>query len=145
MSFGPASAPAAGDSAGEQPSALAQWPIQFHLFNPRSPHFAGADFLLAADCTAFALGSFHPRLMAGKKLGIACPKLDSNQEIYVDKLVALIDEAKINTLTVAIMEVPCCGGLTALAQQAAARAKRRIPVKEIIVGIQGGIQSEEWI
>jgi NAD-dependent dihydropyrimidine dehydrogenase PreA subunit len=146
MSFGSGAAAAPPAAAGgDIPSALGQWPIQMHLFNPRSPHFAGCDFLLAADCTAFALGAFHPRLLAGKKLGIACPKLDSNQEIYRDKLVALIDEARINTLTVAIMEVPCCGGLSALAQQAAAMAKRKIPIKEVVVGIEGGIQSEEWL
>ena len=149
MSFGPGVTAAASNQAQgagtETPTALSQWPIQMHLFNPRSPQFAGCDFLLAADCTAFALGAFHPRLLAGKKLGIACPKLDSNQEIYRDKLVALIDEARINTLTVAIMEVPCCGGLSALAQQAAAMAKRKIPIKEVVVGIEGGIQSEEWL
>jgi ferredoxin len=144
MSFGAAPVPGS-PAGGEHPSALSQWPIQMHLFNPRSPHFTGCDFLLAADCTAFALGAFHPRLLAGKKLGIACPKLDNNQEIYRDKLVALIDEARINTLTVAIMEVPCCGGLTALAQQAAAKAKRKIPVKEVVIGIEGGIQSEDWL
>jgi hypothetical protein len=60
-------------------------------------------------------------------------------------LVALIDESRINTLTVAIMEVPCCGGLTALAQQAAAKAKRKIPVKEVVIGIEGGVQSEDWL
>ncbi len=131
-------------SFGSTP-ALSQWPIQMHLLNPRSAHFTAADFLLAADCTAFALGSFHPQLLAGKKLGIACPKLDSSQETYRDKLVALIDEARINTLTVAIMEVPCCGGLLALAQQALQQAKRTIPLKKVVVGIEGGLISEDWL
>lgn len=135
-------APAAAAS-GE--SALTHWPIQMHLMNPRAPHFTGADFLLAADCTAFALGSFHPEILAGRKLGIACPKLDSNKEIYVDKLVALIDDARINTLTVAIMEVPCCGGLSALAEQAVARAQRRVPLKQVVIGIEGDIISDEWL
>ena len=126
-------------------SALGQWPIQMHLLNPQAHHFAGCDFLLAADCTAFALGSFHPQLLAGRKLGIACPKLDSNKESYIDKLVALIDQARINTLTVAIMEVPCCGGLSALAQTAVGRATRKVPLKQIIIGIEGGLVSEEWL
>lgn len=145
MDLGARSATPAAAASAETPSALGQWPIQMHLFNPRSPHFAGCDFLLAADCTAFALGSFHPKLLAGKKLGIACPKLDQGKEIYIDKLVALIDEARINTLTVAVMEVPCCSGLTAIAQEAAARARRKVPVKEVVVGIEGGIVSEDWI
>lgn len=137
--------PEAPAGSPEQPGALSHWPVQMHLLNPRAPHFAGCDFILAADCTAFALGSFHQRLLAGRKLGIACPKLDSGKEIYLDKLVALIDEARINTLTVAIMEVPCCGGLAALAQEAVARAGRKVPLKRIVVGIEGGVQSEDWL
>ena len=55
-----------------------------------------------------------------------------------------IDDAKINTLTVMIMQVPCCMGLLNLAQQAASQAKRKVPVKYVVVGIQGQILKEEW-
>ncbi len=132
-------------SPSEQPSELTQWPVQFHLQNPHAGYLAGADLLLAADCTAFALGSFHSKLLKGKALAIACPKLDSNQESYVDKLVVMINDSKINTLTVAIMEVPCCGGLLQLAKKALILAGRKIPVKLIVVGIQGEIIKEEWV
>ena len=63
----------------------------------------------------------------------------------VEKIKTLIDVSGINTLTVIIMEVPCCGGLLSLAKEAADQAKRKIPIKKIIVGIQGTIKSEEWL
>jgi hypothetical protein len=71
--------------------------------------------------------------------------LDSNQEIYLDKLTKLIDGAKINTLTVMTMEVPCCTGLLGLAKMAAGNASRKIPIKSIVVGIKGDILKEEWV
>ena len=133
-----------GTEKGKRPSQLRQWPIQLHLISPMAPYFQGKDVLVAADCTAFALGDFHKDYLKGKSLAIGCPKLDSEQEIYIGKITSLIDDAKINTLTVAIMEVPCCGGLLYLAKQAAEKAKRKIPIKKVVVGIQGNIISEEW-
>lgn len=144
MQFNKTAAPASV-ATSEQPSELTQWPVQFHLLNPHAGYLTGADLLLAADCTAFALGSFHSKLLKGKALAIACPKLDSNQESYLDKLVIMINESKINTITIAIMEVPCCGGLLQLAKKALALANRKIPVKLIVVGIQGEIISEDWV
>ncbi len=129
----------------EQPSALNQWPIQMHLINPGASYFQKADVLLAADCAAFSLGNFHSKFLKGKALGIACPKLDSNMEIYIEKITAMIDESNINTLTVMIMEVPCCGGLLRIAQTAMQKAERKIPLKLIVVGIRGDILSEQWI
>jgi Pyruvate/2-oxoacid:ferredoxin oxidoreductase delta subunit len=127
------------------PSALTHWPIQMHLVSPMAPHFAGADLVLAADCVAFSIGNFHQKYLPGKTLAIACPKLDQQQEIYLQKLKVLIDEAKINTLTVMIMQVPCCRGLLMMAQQAQQMADRKIPVKVIVVGIQGEILEDTWI
>jgi len=101
--------------------------------------------VLAADCTAFSIGNFHSVHLKGKSLAIACPKLDSGIETYVQKLTAMIDDAKINTLHVMMMEVPCCGGLLQMAQMAAANATRKIPIKKTIVGIRGDILSEEWV
>jgi ferredoxin len=131
--------------SGKQPSQLTHWPIQMHLISPAAPHYQNTDFLLAADCTAFSLGGFHGDYLRGKTLGIACPKLDDRQEAYVEKIKALIDEAQINTLTVAIMQVPCCGGLLHIAKQAAAQATRKVPIKCVTVGIKGEILKEEWV
>lgn len=126
-------------------SGLTHWPVQLHLLNPEAGYFNGADVVLAADCTAYAYGDFHNRFLRSRKLAIACPKLDSNKESYVAKLIQLIDSAQINTLTVVIMEVPCCSGLMQLAKMAAGQAKRKVPVKRIIIGVQGEIKDESWV
>ena len=78
-------------------------------------------------------------------MAIACPKLDSNTQIYVDKLIEMIDVAKINTLTVLVMEVPCCGGLVRIAQLAREQAQRNIPVKKIVLSVSGEVIEDEWI
>lgn len=127
------------------PSELRQWPVQLHLVNPMASYFQGADVVLAADCVAFAMGDFHNRLLKNKSLAIACPKLDTNKDVYLDKLSTMISDAKINTLTVPIMEVPCCGGLIQMAKMAVQQSGRNIPIKKIVVGIKGDILLEEWV
>lgn len=134
-----------GDAAGKRASELKQWPIQLHLISPMAPYYQKADVLLSADCVAFTVGDFHKDYLKGKSLAIACPKLDEGQDEYVEKIKSLIDDAKINTLTVMIMQVPCCGGLVAMAEQALQQAERKIPVQSIVVSLQGDILSEEWV
>jgi len=131
--------------AGKITSALRQWPVQMHLINPQALYYQGADVLLSADCVGFSYGDFHRDFLKGKSIAIACPKLDQGKEIYIEKIKSLIDDAKINTLTVAIMEVPCCGGLLGLAQEGAKRANRKVPIKYVVVGVQGNILKEEWV
>jgi ferredoxin len=121
------------------PSELLQWPIQLHLVGPNASYLKNADVLLAADCTAFAMGSFHASLMKGKSIAIACPKLDSDIDEYVDKIKTMVDEALIKSLTVVIMEVPCCGGLLKIAQLAVEKANRKLPIHLIIINIKGTI------
>ncbi len=145
MNFDLPNGGAAAAPAGEQPSALRQWPVQLHLVNPEAPYFREADVLLAADCVAFSMGNFHSRFLKGKGLAIACPKLDAGKEAYIEKLTAMIDHSRINTLTVMIMQVPCCSGLKQIAVAAAQAAGRKVPVKAITVGLQGEIINEEWI
>jgi len=130
---------------GARPSQLGQWPIQLHLVSPLAPYFKKRDVLLAADCTAFSAGDFHKDFLAGKSLIIACPKLDSNKEIYLDKLTALMDQSEINTLTVLIMEVPCCSGLLMLAKKAAEQARRKVPIKKVVLSIRGEVLEESWV
>ena len=100
---------------------------------------------MAADCTAFACGDFHNRFLRGKSLAIACPKLDSNTQTYVGKLTEMIDGAKINTLTVLVMEVPCCRGLVQIARQARGKARRHIPVKTVVLSAGGEVIDDQWI
>lgn len=126
-------------------SQLRQWPIQMHLISPMAPYFQKADVVLAADCVAYAFGNFHNDYLKGKAIGIACPKLDSEQEVYVEKIKNWIEDAKINTLTILIMQVPCCSGLVSMAQKAAQSANRKVPIKYIVLSLQGEILQEEWV
>ncbi|MDG5814443.1 4Fe-4S binding protein [Chitinispirillales bacterium ANBcel5] len=135
----------AKEESGSRDSHLTHWPIQLHLISPAAPHYKNADLLLAADCVAFSMGDFHKDYLKDKKLTIACPKLDDGQEMYVEKLASLIDDAKINTLTVMIMQVPCCSGLLRVAKAATEKAERKVPIKAVVVGIQGEILKEEWV
>ena len=133
------------NSSGDTSSQLRQWPVQMHLVNPHASYFKDSDVVLAADCVAFAMGNFHEKYLKGKSLAIACPKLDQSQQIYVDKITGMIDEAKINTLTVVVMQVPCCMGLTRLVQNALNLASRKIPIKQAVISVEGEVLSEEWI
>lgn len=118
------------------PSALTAWPIQLHLIRPSAPQFQGSDVLIAASCSAFSTGRFHTDLLPGKALIIACPKLD-DQTGYLEKLIALFRDAAPASVTIARMSVPCCQGLTRLVLEARHQASSTVPVKEIVVGVEG--------
>lgn len=132
-------------NSNSQPSELRQWPVQMHLVNPNAAFFKNSDLLIAADCTAFTVGNFHRDYLKDKTLAIACPKLDNGKEIYTDKIIKLIDQSLVNTITVMMMEVPCCGGLLQIVKRATALADRKVPVKVIVISLNGEKQSEEWI
>jgi ferredoxin len=126
-------------------SELRQWPVQLHLLNPQASYFKNADVVLAADCVAFSMGNFHSHFLKGKSLAIACPKLDTNKESYIEKLTSMIVDSKINTLNVVIMEVPCCGGLLQMAQTARTNSGKKIPIKVSVIGVQGEVVEEDWV
>lgn len=125
-------------------SKLTHWPIQMHLIQPGAGHFRNSDFILAADCCSYAYANFHNDFLKNSTLAIACPKLDTHKEVYLDKLVSLIDDAHIRSLTIVIMEVPCCRGLLVLAQEAVKKAKNEIPLKTVIIGIEGDIKKQGY-
>ena len=127
------------------PSLLGHWPVQLHLVSPMAHFYRKKDVLLTADCAAYAAGDFHERFLKKKAIAIACPKLDSGKEIYLEKIRALADHAGINTLTVITMEVPCCAGLLHLAEEALATARRHIPLKHIVISVKGEVLEEVWI
>lgn len=126
-------------------SALSHWPVQMHLINPDAGYYQNADVVLAADCVAYAMGNFHNHFLMGKSLAIACPKLDSNLDVYTDKITQLINNSTINTLTVVMMEVPCCSGLMQIVNAAFKNATRKIPVKQAIVSSTGKLLKEDWL
>jgi NAD-dependent dihydropyrimidine dehydrogenase PreA subunit len=126
----------------KRPSRLSHWPIQLHLISPSAPHYRNSDLLIAADCVAYSHADFHRDFLKGRTLAIACPKLDVQQEIYLEKLTSLIDQAGLRSIKVMIMQVPCCRGLLRLVVEAAGRAKHSVPVSCVTVGIHGEILAE---
>ncbi|MDP3451759.1 MAG: 4Fe-4S binding protein [Bacteroidales bacterium] len=126
-------------------SRLEQWPVQLHLLNPNAGFLHKSDLLLASDCSAFSHGSFHESFLKNRSLAIACPKLDTTTGSYIEKLSVMIDQSMLNTITVLMMEVPCCSGLLTIAKQARDRAARKIPVKSMVLSLRGEILSEDWV
>lgn len=124
------------EETGKAPSELRQWPVQLHLVPPTAPYFREANILISADCVAFALGSFHRDLLKDKALAIACPKLDETGT-YVQKLATIFRENDIRSITVAIMEVPCCRGLDVMVRQALGQSGKDIPLETVIIGVDG--------
>ena len=136
---GPAGGP--GESAPASPSALKvlrHWPVQLHLLPPTAPFFNGADLLVCAPCVPVAMPDFHARLLAGRAVAIACPKLD-DQTGYPEKLAALFADARLNSVTVARMSVPCCGGLLRLVHKARDLAGSSLPITDLVIGHNGYI------
>lgn len=123
-------------------SELSQWPIQLHLVSPHAPYFDHSDLLIAADCTAFSLGSFHQDLLKGKKLIIACPKLDDTTG-YVEKIAEILRSNTIYSLTVATMVVPCCSGLVRMVERAVEMSGTNINIRKIVINIDGEIVPEK--
>lgn len=123
----------------EQTSALRQWPVQLTLLPPQAPFFDNSHLLVTADCVPFANANFHQELLNGKSLVIGCPKLDDIQA-YEEKLVEIIKQNTIKSITVAIMEVPCCYGLYAAVEEAIKASGKEIPLIKEVVSISGEVQ-----
>ena len=125
--------------AAALPNRLAQWPCQIKLVPVQAPYYQGRGLLIAADCTAFACASFHERFMNGNVTIIGCPKLDEGS--YTDKLAAIIAANDIASVTVARMEVPCCGGLERAAAEACAQSGKDIPFEVVTFAVNGDVIS----
>ena len=118
-------------------SQLRQWPVQIKLAPINAPYFDGAKLLIAADCTAYAYGSFHQDFIRGKVTLIGCPKLDDVD--YSEKLTEIIRNNDIKSVTVVRMEVPCCGGLEHAAVTALKNSGKFIPWNVVTISIDGKI------
>lgn len=116
-------------------SALRQWPVQLKLASVKAAYFAGSDLLVAADCTAYAYGRFHQDFMAGRVTLIGCPKLDMID--YTEKLTAILKGNDVKSVTVARMEVPCCGGIERAVRAAVVASGKDIPCHVRVIGIDG--------
>jgi len=143
MSFSPIqemNGPCCADSV----SRLGHWPIKLQLLSPAAPFLKGSDMLLLADCCGVACPNLHEKLLKGKTLAIACPKLDDIEK-HIQRLTEILSQAVPRELTIVHMEVPCCTGLVHAAMRAAERAGVAIPMKHIVIGRRGEILAEETI
>ena len=125
----PGSAPQ--DVKSGDASQLRNWPVQIRLAPVKASYFDGADLLVAADCSAYACGSFHADFMKGRVTLIGCPKLDPVD--YAEKLGEILAANDIKSVTLARMQVPCCGGLEHALQRAIAATGKKIPLRVFVV------------
>lgn len=132
MERGESRASQSGAAVGSQ---LAQWPVQIKLVPVNAPYFNGADLLIAADCTAYAYGNFHNEFMRGRITLIGCPKLDAAD--YSEKLTQILSGNQIKSITIARMEVPCCGGMEQAVKRAVQASGQSIPCDTVIISADG--------
>ena len=130
---------------GQAASQLGHWPIKLQLLNPQAPFLKGADLLLLADCAAASLPDLHARLLGGRAIALACPKLDDAQA-HINKLAQVLAQGQPRSLTVVHMEVPCCKGLEFIAQKALAQAGLEAPLGSMMVARDGRVleQALPW-
>lgn len=122
--------------------ALAHWPIQIRLVPADAPFLKGADLLVAADCTPVAYPAFHREFLTGKAVLLGCPKFD-DVEAYIQKFAEIFRKADISTITVLVMEVPCCQGLPYIVVKGMERAGTRVPVNLVVIGAKGNVQERK--
>jgi len=126
-------------ASAETRSELRQWPVQLKLLNLAPRYFGNADLLIPADCVPFAYAGFHRELLRDKIVIIFCPKLDTDIDGYITKLADIFSHHTIHSITVAHMEVPCCGGVQYVVDEAMQRSGKKIPVKEVTITIEGQV------
>ena len=119
-------------------SNLSHWPVQIHLVQPHAPFLKNADLLVAADCTTVAYANFHQEYLKGKAVMIGCPKFDDG-EAYIQKFTDIFKAVGIKSITVLVMEVPCCSGLPVMIQRAMAAAKKEIPLEIVVISTRGEV------
>ena len=125
-------------------SMLAHWPLQIKLIPPTAPFLKNADMLVAADCTPVAYPAFHHDFLRKKAVLIGCPKFDDTEE-YINKFAEIFKVAEIKSITILIMEVPCCSKLPAIVHQGMTLAAKQIPVEIITISAKGKILKREWL
>ena len=121
-----------------RPSQLRNFPVQIKLAPMQAPYFNGANLLIAADCTAYAYASFHEDFIRDRVTLVGCPKLDGID--YSMKLMRILQNNDVQSVTVVRMEVPCCGGLEFAAKKALQDSGKNIPWQVVTIGTDGSIR-----
>ena len=117
-------------------SQLTNWPIQIRLIPPHAPFMQGADILIAADCTAAAAPGFQQKYLPGKTIMMGCPKFDDAND-YVQRFTEIINSCNLKSITILIMEVPCCSAMNVIIKRALDQASVSVPVEQITISTRG--------
>jgi len=126
-------------AASKSGSALSHWPVQIRLVPAQAPFLKNADLLVAADCVPVAYPHFHRDFLADRVIMMGCPKFDDVNG-YIQKFVEVFRQAKPRSIKLAIMEVPCCGGMLMIVKEALKQAGQDIPMEEVVVTARGGLK-----
>jgi Fe-S-cluster-containing hydrogenase component 2 len=131
-------------AAEAQPSELQHWPVQIRLVQPGAPFLNGADLLVTADCVPVACGAFHSDLLKGRSVMMGCPKFD-DVKAYAEKFADIFAQSDVRSVTVAVMQVPCCQSLPTAVEHGVLMSGKDIPVEKVVISLEGDILSREQI
>ena len=120
-------------------SMLGQWPVQIKLVPPHAPFLSNADLLVLADCAAVAYPNLHQDFLKDKVVMMGCPKFDDLNE-YVERFTEIFSTRDINSITVLMMEVPCCSGLKGMIERALIEAGKNIDIDVKVLSINGTVK-----
>jgi Pyruvate/2-oxoacid:ferredoxin oxidoreductase delta subunit len=123
-------------------SALSHWPVQIRLVPPNAPFLKNADLLVTADCAPLAFPDIHSRYLKGRTVLMGCPKFDDVQE-YIARFAEIFQTAGIKSITILIMEVPCCSGLPVIIKKGMQKAAKNIPMETVVISTRGEILKQE--
>jgi Pyruvate/2-oxoacid:ferredoxin oxidoreductase delta subunit len=130
------------DNQPTQQSALTHWPIQIRLVPPHAPFLIGADLLIVSDCTPIAYPDFHRDFLKGRSVLMGCPKFDQ-QEMYIERFSEIFKNCAIKSVTVVVMEVPCCSGMPMIVKAGMKESGKKVPLEVVTLSLQGEIISRE--
>jgi Fe-S-cluster-containing hydrogenase component 2 len=143
ISCATANAPSTTQSSSGM-TALSHWPVQICLVPPTAPFLENCHLLIAADCTAIACPNIQQDFIQGRNVLMGCPKFD-DQQLYVDRFTELLSTRKVQSISILIMEVPCCAAMLQIVKKAYSQAGANLPVQQIVISTQGTVlRTEDW-
>lgn len=142
QSLQPSLCEAANAPGSQTGSTLSHWPIQIRLIPPTAPFLENSDLLVVADCTAISYPDINRNFVKDRVVMMGCPKFD-DAPMYVGRFTEMFKQRKINSVTIMIMEVPCCSAMLEIIKKARVDAGSSVPVRQVVISTQGKIINEQ--
>lgn len=142
QNFGESPCAAANVPGSQTDSSLSHWPVQIRLIPASAQFLENCDLLIAADCSAVAYPDINRDFVKGRVVMMGCPKFDDAQ-LYIDRFTEIFQQRAINSVTVVIMEVPCCSGMLQILKKARDNASSTIPVRQVVISTRGAIINDQ--